>query len=301
MSQSNDQLIKNFKAGKAHGKSSRMFFEGDTLYSFGRHFPLLVKRPFGYLLNADKYSRTTSSHQRQCSSTATIQIPFSALQSAGIDYRQFSLIDKSVQRYDKTGKYVKYTSQKITTQHSAFGRSRYIHKIEKISTKEYNLLADKTDWSEEEERRPEACVIEYAGTHYLSSMDGQNYFICELPEKVKTVDDAFESLKPKGLLGREYIRQGEWFFVISSDFNPIRKIIYKNMNQKFILPKTNPRSNSHTATRGYCTNSGSVLVSGRVRHREHRTTVLSKLPDIKIYEALENRAVHSWSASGKVD
>jgi len=44
-------------------------------------------------------------------------------------------------------------------------------------------------------------------------MDGQNYFICELPEKCESVEDAFQALLPSKLNGREYIRQGEWFFV----------------------------------------------------------------------------------------
>ena len=63
-----------------------MFIEDDTLYSYGKHFPLLVRIPQwsndGILMNADKYSVTTSKHQSMCFNIATIQIPFSALVQA---------------------------------------------------------------------------------------------------------------------------------------------------------------------------------------------------------------------------
>ena len=42
---------------------SHFFFEGDTLYSWGTHFPLAVKCPSGYLLNGDHYSHNTAQHQ----------------------------------------------------------------------------------------------------------------------------------------------------------------------------------------------------------------------------------------------
>ena len=44
-------------------KGSRIFFEGDILYSYGYHFPLAVKSKKGYVLNGDRYSVSTSKQQ----------------------------------------------------------------------------------------------------------------------------------------------------------------------------------------------------------------------------------------------
>ena len=63
MAYSHSQLVERFKDGKIQGSSSSMFIEGDTLYSYGRHFPLLIRVPHwknGYIMNADKYSVSTS-------------------------------------------------------------------------------------------------------------------------------------------------------------------------------------------------------------------------------------------------
>lgn len=49
----------------------RVFFDGPTLYSYGRHFALGHVMPDGAtLLNADSYSISTSQHQRQTKSAA---------------------------------------------------------------------------------------------------------------------------------------------------------------------------------------------------------------------------------------
>ena len=46
-----------------HTSNNHMFYEGDTIYSFGHHFPLAVKCRNGYILNGDTYSNSTSQHQ----------------------------------------------------------------------------------------------------------------------------------------------------------------------------------------------------------------------------------------------
>lgn len=66
MSKSHNAVVQGFKNGKAY-KGSNIFSEGNILYSYGRHFPLAVRRAginkSYVLLNADKYSNTTSRHQ----------------------------------------------------------------------------------------------------------------------------------------------------------------------------------------------------------------------------------------------
>lgn len=50
--------------GKA--REGRVFVEGDTIYSYGHHFPIAHRiRDNEYLLNEDKYSTTTSKQQSE--------------------------------------------------------------------------------------------------------------------------------------------------------------------------------------------------------------------------------------------
>jgi len=310
MAKSQSELINAFvKEGARHGTASNMYIEGDTLYSYGRHFPLLVRKDWGFLLNADKYSVTTSSHQSACFCYATIQIPFSALRSAGIT-DDFELVAHEKQRWDKTGKWERWIND---------GTRR--GRTEVISKKEYEALSedDKELYHEQEERRPESAVIKVNDNYYLSSMDGWNFFLCQLPEPVETVEEAFKSLKPKEVTG-EYERQGEWFFVeatelpivLFTDGKPVGwgklvKFFYKTLNKNFVLPNRNPDGNLHIATRGIQIGDA-IYVSGQIRHQtrwgsrgDHRILRLSNLENIKIFQAYENRALGSWGASGNVD
>ena len=61
----NKQIVKAFVSGAIKGKNSlkSMFIEGDTLYSYGYHFPLARRQEGGFWVNPDKYSVTTSKQQ----------------------------------------------------------------------------------------------------------------------------------------------------------------------------------------------------------------------------------------------
>lgn len=303
-------LIKEFVGGKEHGEASHMYIEGDTLYSYGSHFPLLVKTAFGFLLNADKYSSTTSSHQSSCMKHATIQVPFSALRRAGINYRGMELVAHEAQRWDTVG----YQRQ--------VSKDGGLAKMETISVAEYGKLSEREQegWYPKEERRPESTIIKHDGKFYLSSMDGNNFFLSQLPEPATSIVDAFASLMPKQVIGKEYIRQGEWFFIVAEEapffvmvgkkpVSPERynKITYREMKPKFTLPKKNADGNNHIATRGIQFGEG-IWVSGQVRHvtnwgtrGEHRMLHLSTADHPIIFQAFENRALASWSAGGRVD
>lgn len=53
-----------FSIGATKGKGSRMFIDGDTIYSYGYHFPVAVRKEGYYLFNSDGYSSSTSKHKR---------------------------------------------------------------------------------------------------------------------------------------------------------------------------------------------------------------------------------------------
>lgn len=63
---SNTELIEIFKKqSQSFGKANSLFFENDTLYSYGRHYPLaLFVKPDTVLINDVGYSVTTSKHIR---------------------------------------------------------------------------------------------------------------------------------------------------------------------------------------------------------------------------------------------
>jgi len=66
MTLSNDDLAKRFANGKTSGKSSRMFIAGDTVYSYGRHFPIAKRvklNGIDYLFNTNSYSSSTATHK----------------------------------------------------------------------------------------------------------------------------------------------------------------------------------------------------------------------------------------------
>lgn len=70
----NQQIITKFVSGATSGKITRrnnftgrktpLFIEGDTIFSYGKHFPLARRNADGtFWVNPEKYSVTTSKHQ----------------------------------------------------------------------------------------------------------------------------------------------------------------------------------------------------------------------------------------------
>jgi len=293
------ELIRRFARENAiKGKASNMFVDGDILYSYGRHFPLLVRLKWGYLQNADHYSRTTSAHQSLTASYADALVPFSALAEALYvrrsrwDYDDLlsalnglDLVYKEKERLDILAYEHLSTDKRISP--TEYGE---------LSEDEQNMFLP--IW----ERRPESLVLKFNERYLLSSMDNNRYFIAELPEPVATVDEAFEVLKPEKLNpGKEWVRQGEWFFQLY-DIIPLdkHKSFYKSLTQKFMLPRSSDSANPHIATRGNLVGDD-IVVSGQIRHSEHRTLKLSTTKAPKIFVAMHNRAIASWSADGRVD
>lgn len=63
----NDSFIASFAhSGGKSKKQGNLFYEGDTLYSYGRHFPLLKRYGVYYLFNPTYYSSNTQRHQSEC-------------------------------------------------------------------------------------------------------------------------------------------------------------------------------------------------------------------------------------------
>jgi len=307
---SQSELVEKFvKHNATRGKASNMFVDGDTLYSYGYHFPLLVRLDWGYLQNADRYSPTTSTHQGLTSRYADALVPFSALSQA--------LTGKRVSgwpRYDRYDGLFRVLFElelvhKVKERHDLIGYQEVGGDRKRISVAQYNHLpADEQRYFIPlYERRPESLILRHKGRYLLSSMDNNRYFISELPEPIDTVDEAFEALKPKELdPNKEWVRQGEWFMQLWDVPETLlwgkgdHKRAYRYLQRQFVLPRSSDSANPHIATRGAIIGD-TIVVSGQVRHPEHRMLRLSTTKDPKLFVAYQNRAVQSWSADGRVD
>jgi hypothetical protein len=133
-------------------------------------------------------------------------------------------------------------------------------------------------------------------------MDEGSYFVSLLPKKVKTVQEAFEVLKPKRIRKEnitDYQRQGEWFF-IPADV----QIKEKDFEKSATLPSADSSSNLHVCTRLKKIGKR-YFVKGIIKHRNPRTNRRADHKPLKlgegIYEAVCNTAKGNWSASGRVD
>jgi len=238
-------------------------------------------------------------------------IPFTVLNNAGLmPVRKIEIIDKTEEQYRD----VEYTDKD--------GKKRI---------RQEHLLG--------------GSVINFSNRHFLSSNDptatwGNGYFLTELTEVVKTVDEALESLKP--VLVRQLedrledpeiqldsiLRQGEWFFVkvgqqaiVSSmefckGITTMERIAMRNG----YLPSGDSSRPHHKATRlirvgegdgcyfderenrvvDYGIESG-FYCRGTIRHDNREHRMLKLGNGREWYLALRNRQVRSWSYDGRVD
>jgi len=295
--------------------------DDDAVYSYGHHFPLATLCENGFLLNGERYSSTTSSHQsltrsvclKACGGNGLkfAVIPFTVLNSAGLSpARKIEIVDKTEDQY-RDVEYTDRDGEKRVRQEHLLGGS----------------------------------VISYSVRHFLSSNDptatwGNGYFLTELAEPVKTVEEALESLKPNVVRQLEnrledsetsldsILRQGEWFFVkvdqrsfvesvkFCKGITTMEKIALRNGH----LPSGDSAAPHHRATRLICVGNGQgdyfganeerqagyriapgFYCRGTIRHdnREHRMLKLGN--GRGWYQAMRNRQVRSWSYDGRVD
>jgi hypothetical protein len=284
---SQDVVVSNyFNSGDRnhYNKASHLYFEDDTLYSYGSHFILAQKAKNGYILNGDKYSITTSSHQNLTRSKAPKYspiIPFTALEN--IFKNGWLSIDElsQIEIIDVTGD----TYTEVT---------RYDKEGNPYKAQEHHLGAS---------------LIRYKGKYYLSSIDpgskDYSYFLCELKGKPASVEAAFRDLAGN-LTDEEYQsyqegiiqRQGEYFL------KPVELTTKDLKNNGAINPRiiqrnidlSNGNGNAHIA-RDYLRLPDAEFIRGTLRHNEHKMIRMGQT----WYRVIKNTAINSWSANGSVD
>ncbi len=303
-------LINRFRDGARTGAASNMFIEGDILYSYGQHFPLAVRRKWGasiaYLINGDRYSISTASHQRQCITklTPNVQVPFSALIAAGLtDWQRAPSFELRIAAHQSDRYYetCAHCGREVIGARGATADP---------PTWAYRHADDATPLCSAAEGRTHshhvlgAVVLEHEARFFLSSIDDQEgwrtraYFLCELPCPARSVEEAFDALVPQAVreaktVGTEVRRQGDIFVIATSrETREIRSATQRH----FRLFGT-----AHIATEARI--NGAVYVRGTLRHApsgrrpQHARLQLGKT----WWLAAKNLALASWNAAGNVD
>lgn len=154
----------------------------------------LVGRTIAY--GNESLNRSETLIQRKLAVKATM-VPFSVFEQAKLDLNKYRVIERGPEETaKKTEDYYDYKEDKI---------AKKVNKVHFTG----------------------ASLFEVEGQQFLFDIDRReqqhgifNPFLVELPRKVKTIAEAYQSLKPKVVMdaekkGLKVLRQGEWFFIPS--------------------------------------------------------------------------------------
>jgi hypothetical protein len=280
-------------AGKNYSKET-IFFEGDTIYSYGYHFPMAkrirTKNGYFYLVNGDRYSPTTDKHQSMLRGAVhdekKIIVPFSALDSARINLDTIRLIDqendKMIDGYYKDWE----TGERVATQRHLMGSSIFTAK----KNNSRNIVV----------------YTFIAGLDETGVNPWKSFFLAELPKNVSTVEEGYDALKPQEVLiaeknNIEVKRQGEYFFVpLNDDVQKILNEIERHGEgfKNHCIEDLNGGSSDHKATRLIMGNNVQCA-KGTVRHarKDHKMLKLGK----QWHKVFHNTQVASWTVDGSID
>lgn len=284
---SNEGVIKAFGDG-IESRGNNIFADGNILYDYGYHFPMVIRLDNLFIINGDRYSMTTGRHQSICirNLKPNVQIPFSGLIGMVNDKSTYGgrhssdniakmFIDGEIKVIDwRPDRWEKYT---------------YINKDGEECEGDRHYLGD--------------VLLKYKRSHYLSAFDHQEpmrlnpYFLTQLQGKPLTVDEAYLDMQPDQVKNKPgVVRQGEWFFMPTDkstrELDKVGRMCTWNDKHQ---------SGSHIATE--VRKNGVKYVRGIVRHKPDGRSpqhIALKL-DKKWYIPVKNTTKASWQADGLVD
>lgn len=342
-----EQVIKNFasQSGKytrgSMGKYGgyNLFYENQVLYSYGYHFPLAVRASkeseipdgaegFGcgvqYIINGDKYSLSTSSHQNECIQTLkrNVQIPFSALEQAwgwatGWRMQVRELVDTQdgfrVVAYNKDS----WVYQGVDEDGKPLTGWMDEEAMAAHRQEFYDRRKDCSCAEHRSQHRLGAVLFTIKDKYFLSSfdeLDRGNYFLCHVPGESGSVEEAYENLKPLEVrmcekAGATILRQGDWFFYQASEpADGLVKWLKQQAKKEVKEFRLGGIRGTHKVTRmrQESPEHAMMLVAGTVRHSpldgrnpEHKRLKLGTGKDWWI--PVKNTSEAGWGARGNVD
>lgn len=310
-----------------HAKDANVYASGDTIYSYGSHFPMAVllgdrsKGNGWWLVNGDTYSMTTTRHQRivreelKRTCLPMLIVPFSALESAGIERQSIIPVQvladtwaerterrplKDLPKYMQSGLAFFLQDGTLAEVPGEPGLYDYTHRVHVLGESLFRAGYYTYETTSEGTRRTAH------RRYFLSAFDEQDnnlYFLAELPARAHpaTVEEAREALRPPEVseadaAGIKVVRQGDVFAVpveVST-----RQLSGHTRRGAYVL------GTSHTATE-VRVHDGKTYARGCLRHKpkwrrpEHRLQQLGRDWHLLVKNTVpEGR---SWSISGNTD
>lgn len=196
MTYSNEFVIKSFAKDKINKNASRVYSKDNVCFSYGYHFPLLIRTKNNLLvLNTDKYSISTTRHQNIAMRYADIEFSFSAFNGLCVKYNILSPYESYYTFFDKL-KLIDSIEPRI----DILGYKCYYDK-KTISISQFEFLTEKdqNDYYKIKKFRPRSSLFEYEGidNQFFASMDKDQFFITELNSVIKfsLVDEVLKAFK----------------------------------------------------------------------------------------------------------
>jgi len=248
------------KERETYNEGANIYFTGNTLYSYGRHFPLATKCKNGHILNGDYYSVTTTNHQALTRRLAelyyVVQQHKEELKDAiekTIELKNTSPIYNALLRIHSAGvlcercmKERKFAIVPFTALEAAGIQP---DKVEIIDVRQDEWVPVKDSKTGEIHYRHilGASLIKYRGHYYLSSTETLSknqyrrpYFLVKLKHKPKTVEEAFRLLAD-GLSDEQYKDLQLWENKVRHWTHKMEFIIEQNKHVKrqgeyFLIP-----------------------------------------------------------------
>lgn len=309
-----EEVIEAFSSGKekpSTNKGKTVWHEAGVLYSYRTPIAVLGDSHRPSIINGDRYSVTIDLH---------VSCAFQFLNAAVKDIftTSFSALARFIEH--ATGRPFAVERDVATF----LQRDKLIVLDHEGDFNAYNREGVWSDRLDNEVSLPSGATIHYSyygqpvrahraatalfhcsGETAVAGFDENQFFLSILPTNPQTLDGAYSDLKPEDvkLAERDSLpvyRQGEWFFIPHLNGPEALEEYNKMPGTEYLLRGQNG-GNPHIATRGRHLSGSRHLASGRIRHPEHRVLRLSYRQDPTIFLAVENTAIASFSAFGRVD
>jgi len=305
----NHEVMRSFVAEDRYRRGSNLFADerDGALYSYGYHFPLVVRLANGFLVNGSHVSPTTTRHQNLAfhvlaeTQEPYAVVPFDAVGAALYGRPEASPWPASFSNSTREAvqELRAHSSIAVPTNGERWREVRYRKPDGQEATRLVHTLGD--------------AVIRVRENHYISAVDDTGvgrglYFLTELitQRPPQSLGEALAMLKPELVRraersGVEVPRQGEWFAIPQSV--PTRKLM-RDVRRGLAVYRPYHvlgRDGHHRLTEAviykYGPKKGEVYARGTMRHTrgEHR---LLSLPGLW-HRIVHNTQGQSYSLGGR--